>query len=68
LGVYGFDDVTKKLKLVSIHPGVTKEQIKENSSFEIIIPDKVAISPEPTDEDLRILRKEIDPAGMVLGK
>ena len=68
LGVYGFDEITKKLKLFSIHPGVTKEQIIENSSFDIIIPDNVPSSPEPTDEDLRILRKEIDPAGMVLGK
>ncbi len=68
LGVYGFDEETKRLKLLSLHPGVTLDEVKENSSFEIIIPDKVGTSYVPTEEDLRILRQEIDPTGMVLGK
>jgi glutaconate CoA-transferase subunit B len=68
LGVYGFDEATKRLRLISLNPRVTMEEIRENSSFEIIIPDKVATSPEPTEEHLRILRQEIDPAGIVLGK
>lgn len=68
LGVYGFDEATKRLRLISLNPGVTIAEIKENSGFEIIIPDKVATSPEPTEEHLRILRQEIDPAGIVLGK
>jgi acyl CoA:acetate/3-ketoacid CoA transferase beta subunit len=68
LGIYGFDEETKRLKLISLHPGISLEEVKENSSFEIIIPDKIATSSEPTDEHLRILREEIDPAGIVLGK
>lgn len=68
LGVYGFDEETRRLKLISLHPGVSLEEVKENSGFEIIIPDKVGMSYVPTEEDLRILRQEIDPAGMVLGK
>jgi len=65
LGVYGFDEKTKKIKLISLHPGVTIEQIKENSSMDIIIPDKIEISPEPTEKELKIL-KEIDPLGIVI--
>jgi acyl CoA:acetate/3-ketoacid CoA transferase beta subunit len=68
LGIYGFDEETKRLKLISLHPGISLEEVKENSSFEIIIPDKIATSSEPTDEHLRILCEEIDPAGIVLGK
>ena len=68
LGIYGFDEGTKRLKLISLHPGVSLGEVKENSSFEILIPDKVETSHEPTDEDLRILREEIDSAGIVLGK
>jgi len=68
LGVYGFDDRTKRLKLASLHPGITIEEVKENSGFEIIVPEKIRKSPEPTAEHLRILRDEIDPAGIVLGK
>jgi len=68
LGVYGFDEETKRLKLISLRPGVSIADVKESSSFEVIIPDKVETSPEPSEEHLRMLREEIDPAGIVLGK
>ena len=68
LGIYGFDERTKRLKLISLHPGVGVDEVMENSQFEIMLPDKIETSPEPTDEELRILRQEIDPVGIVLGK
>lgn len=68
LGTYGFDEATKRLKLVSIHPGISLDEVKENSAFEIIIPDDAATSPEPDEQQLKLLRQEIDPAGIVLGK
>jgi len=68
LGTYGFDEASKKLKLLTIHHGETLESIKNNSSFDIIIPPDVEASPKPPKEYLDILRKEIDPAGIILGK
>jgi glutaconate CoA-transferase subunit B len=68
LGMYGFDDVTKRLKLISLHPGVTIDEVKENSSFDILLSSKIMTSPEPVSTDLKILRREIDPAGIVIGK
>jgi len=67
LGVYGFDDEAKRMKLLSIHPGVTVDQIKENSGFEIIIPDTVDVTKPPISSELKIL-KQIDPVGMVIEK
>lgn len=67
LGVYDFNDATKRLQLLVLHPGVTVQQVQEASEFEILIPDEITVSPEPTVEQLRILR-EIDPRGMVIGK
>jgi glutaconate CoA-transferase subunit B len=67
LGVYGFDEATKRLQLLTLHPGVTMAQIQEESEFEILIPSKVSVSPEPTAEQVRILHA-IDPLGMVIGK
>ncbi len=67
LGMYGFDEATKRIQLLSLHPSVTVEQIQAASEFEIPIPPQIATSPEPTDEQLRILR-EIDPKGLVIGK
>ncbi len=67
LGVYGFDEATKQLKLLAVHPGVTVEEIQENSEFEILIADHVETTQEPTAEERRLLR-EIDPTGMAIGK
>jgi glutaconate CoA-transferase subunit B len=68
LAMYGFDDETKRMMLLSLHPGVTIEDVQENSGFEIIIPENVAISHEPTAMHLRLLQEEIDPAGIALGR
>jgi glutaconate CoA-transferase subunit B len=61
LGVMGFDEETCRMKLISYHPGVTPEVIQEFTGFELIIPDDVVETPKPTEEELRILREEVDP-------
>lgn len=67
LGLYGFDEASKRLKLLAIHPGVTAEQIRENSDMEIIIPAHVETTEPPSAEERRLLH-EIDPTGMAIGK
>lgn len=61
LGLMGFDDETKRMKLIALNPGITIDDIIENTGFELIIPEKVEINQEPTEKELRILREEIDP-------
>ena len=67
LGIYGFDQATKRLQLLALHPSVTVQDIKANSSFEILIPDEIQITQPPTEEERRLLH-EIDPTGMAIGK
>jgi acyl CoA:acetate/3-ketoacid CoA transferase beta subunit len=67
LGVYGFDEETKRLQLVAMHPGVTLGDICANSGFEILIPPMVDTTLPPAPDEQRLLR-EIDPAGIVVGK
>ena len=67
LGVYGYDEQTKRMMLVARHPGVTLAEIQANSEFEILIPSNITETKPPTVEDLQILQ-EIDPTGMVIGK
>lgn len=67
LGVYGFDNDTKKMMLLSTHPNVSIEEIKENCSFELTIPVNVETSEEPSHQELEILR-QIDPMKLVIGK
>lgn len=68
LGVMGFDEDSRKMKLISVHPGITIEEIKENTSFKLIIGEDVIETTAPTEDELRLLRREIDPTGFVIGK
>lgn len=60
LALLGFDDETKRMKLLATQPGVTVEQVVAETGFELIIPDQVGVSEAPTDEELHILRDEVD--------
>jgi len=56
------------MRVESLHPGVTKEEVIENTSFEMLFIDPLPETPEPTDQELRVLREEVDPLGLVIGK
>jgi glutaconate CoA-transferase subunit B len=51
------------MRLLSTHPGVTVEQVIENTSFVLVIPGQVGYNEPPTEEELHLLREEIDPEG-----
>jgi glutaconate CoA-transferase subunit B len=67
LAVFDFEPETKEMRLYSVHPGVDLKTVLENSSFKILVPEKVKATEPPTDNELRILQ-EIDPVGMVIKK
>ena len=62
-----FDPETLKIRLMTIHPGYSIDEIKENVMFDLIIPDKVPMTEEPTQEQIDIMHK-LDPHGIYLGK
>jgi glutaconate CoA-transferase, subunit B len=61
LGLMGFDEETCRMKLLSYHPGVTPEVIQQFTGFELLVADDVTETPRPTEEELRVLRGEVDP-------
>lgn len=65
LGVYGFDEATKEMTLLALHPGVTLEDVRANSGYEVPAADRLQVTPPPSAEDRRIL-SEIDPTGLVI--
>jgi acyl CoA:acetate/3-ketoacid CoA transferase beta subunit len=67
LGVYGFEEETRRMQLVALHPGVTVEQVQAESEFDILIPSGAAETVPPTPEE-RALLHQIDPMGMAVGK
>ena len=59
--IFGFDPQSKKMRLESIHPNTTLDDVLSNMSFEPIIPDDVPVTVPPTAEEVRLIREEIDP-------
>ncbi len=65
LGIMDFEPQTKRMRLKSVHPGVTVDDVVRNTGFELIIPDVVPETEPPTVEELRVLRERIDVEGML---
>ncbi|RJO65324.1 MAG: 3-oxoacid CoA-transferase [Myxococcales bacterium] len=55
-----FDPDTCRMRLSALNPGVTVDEVRANTGFEPIVPAKVGRNEEPTDEELRILRDDVD--------
>jgi len=68
LGVMGFHPRTKLMQVERLHPGVTAEEIRANTGFELTVPVHAETTAEPTGDELRILREHVDPEGRILGK
>jgi glutaconate CoA-transferase, subunit B len=57
LAVMGFDDETKAMTLEALHPGVTLDQVRENTGFELLMPHEVQSTEPPLDSELELLRQ-----------
>ena len=60
LAILGFDEKTKSMKVEALHPGVTVEEIRDNTGFDILIDEDMKLTDAPTDEELSVLR-HLDP-------
>ena len=68
LAVLGYDDQSKRMQVRSLHPGVTMEQVQAATGFALSAAEPLAVTEPPGDEQLRILREEVDPLRYVLGR
>lgn len=57
LCVFEPDPKSKEMTVVSIHPGVTREQIRDNTGWTVKYADQVAETPAPTEKELTVLRE-----------
>jgi glutaconate CoA-transferase subunit B len=62
LGLYRFDE-TGEIVLASLHPGLTADEARDNTAWDLKIAPDVRETPSPTDEELRLIREELDPEG-----
>lgn len=68
LAVLGFDEKTKTMMIESVHPGVDLEKIRQATGFKLIEPDFIKETPPPSEPELRILRGEVDPLRLIIGR
>jgi acyl CoA:acetate/3-ketoacid CoA transferase beta subunit len=64
LGVFDFATPDNAMRVASVHPGVTVDDIVAATAFELVVPKVVPETRAPTDEELRLIREEIDPTGL----
>lgn len=63
LGVYRFDGATGEMYLASRHPGVSLEQIRDSTSWDLRVAADLEETTPPSDQELRLIREELDPRG-----
>jgi acyl CoA:acetate/3-ketoacid CoA transferase beta subunit len=63
LGVLDFASSDRTLRLVSVHPGVSVDDVRAATGFPLQVADDLEESRLPTDEELRLIREVIDPGG-----
>jgi glutaconate CoA-transferase subunit B len=68
MAIMDFAPVSKRMRVISIHPGYTFEDIQQNSGFELLKAAAVDETHPPTAEELDILRNQVDTYGYVIGR
>ena len=64
LAYLDFDEKSRKMRLSSNHPGIDIKTIKESTSFELIISKDIKETIPPNEEEIKILRENVDPLGI----
>jgi len=64
LAVLDFGGEDHRMRLVSVHPGVSVDEVVSATGFELAQAESVGVTREPTVEELRLIREVIDPDGL----
>jgi glutaconate CoA-transferase subunit B len=66
--IFGFDEKTRLMKLLAITPWTTVEEVLAGMDFEPLIAEPLGRVMPPTEQQLTILRTDIDPEGQFIGR
>ncbi len=64
LGQFDFEPDSGRMRLISLHAGVTLRRLLAKTGFELILPEPVPETEPPSPDELRLLREDIDPLGV----
>jgi glutaconate CoA-transferase subunit B len=68
LAVLGYHDETKRMQVLSLHPGVNLERVRAATGFALEVREPLDVTEPPTEAELRILREEVDPHRYIIGR
>ena len=63
LAVYRFDDAGE-MEVASLHPGISRDDVRAAMSWEPRWADEIGVTEPPSTDELRLIREELDPAGV----
>lgn len=61
LAVFGFDEDSRRMKALALNPGVTREEVQDNTGFEVLFDEHLRVTEPPSERELTALRA-LDPA------
>lgn len=64
--IFDFDTPDKSMRLRSLHAGVAIEEVMDNLGFVPSMPETIATTPAPGDQELKLIREQIDPDRILL--
>lgn len=64
LGVFDFSGPDHTMCIVSLHPGVTLEEVQDATSFELYSATEIQTTRQPNELELRLIREHIDPRNL----
>ena len=68
LGVFDFEPQSKAMRVKSINPGVTLEQVRDATGFDLLVEGTPAVTVLPTAQELSLLRAHVDVRGTLRRK
>jgi acyl CoA:acetate/3-ketoacid CoA transferase beta subunit len=63
LAVLDFETPDHRMRVRSVHPGVTVDEVLAATGFELVVPPAVDETAVPTEDDVHLLDSVIDPGG-----
>jgi glutaconate CoA-transferase subunit B len=64
LGTYGFDEATGEMTLMTLHPGVSLDDVRVNMGWDPKVADDLGETAPPSPDELRLIREDLDPGGV----
>jgi glutaconate CoA-transferase subunit B len=64
--LFGFDEETKRLTLMGVLKGLTALEVLQGMEFKPLLAERLEELAPPTGDELRVLRGEIDPSGIII--